>query len=52
MKYLDVIYIDGLVQDASQQHTNIDSDNGLSLVRRQAIFWTNAAILSIRLQRT
>ena len=30
------------------QHTNIASDNGLSPVRRQAIVWTNAAILSIR----
>ena len=34
---------------ASAQHTNIASDYGLSLVRHQAIIWTNAAILSIRL---
>ena len=37
---------------ASVQHTNIGSDNGLSPVRRQAIIWTNAAILSIRPQET
>ena len=30
------------------QHTNIASDNSLSPVWRQAIMWTNAAILSIR----
>ena len=30
------------------QHTNIGSDNGLVPNRRQAIIWTNAAILSIR----
>ena len=30
------------------EHTNIASDNGLSPDRRQAIIWTNAAILSIR----
>ena len=28
------------------------SDNGVSPVRRQAMIWTNAAILSIRPQRT
>ena len=33
---------------ASAQHANIASDNGLSPVRRQAIIWTNAGILSIR----
>ena len=33
---------------ASIQHTNIASEKGLSPVGRQAIFWTNAAILSIR----
>ena len=33
---------------ASVQHINIASDDGLSPVRRQAIIWTNAAILSIR----
>ena len=33
---------------ASVQHSNIASDNGLSLVLRQAIIWINAAILSIR----
>ena len=32
---------------ASVQHANIASDNGLSPVQRQAIIWTNAAILSI-----
>ena len=32
----------------SVQHTNIASDNGLLPVRRQAIIWTHAAILSIR----
>ena len=32
----------------SVQHTSIGSDNGLSPVRRQAIFWINAAILSIK----
>ena len=32
----------------SVQYTNIASDNGLAPVRRQAIIWTNAAILSIR----
>ena len=29
------------------EHTNIDSDNGLSPNRRQAIIWTNARILLI-----
>ena len=33
---------------ASIKHTNIASDYGLSPIRRQAIIWTNAAILSIR----
>ena len=28
-------------------NANIDTDNGLSPVRRQAIVWTNAALLSI-----
>ena len=32
----------------SVQYTNIASDNGLLPVLRQAIIWTNAAILSIR----
>ena len=36
----------------SVTHTIIASDNGLSPVRRQAIIWTNAAILSIRLKGT
>ena len=33
---------------ASVKHTTFASDNGLSPVRRQAIIWTNVAILSIR----
>ena len=33
----------------SLQHPNIGSDKGLSPVRRQAIIWINAAMLSIRL---
>ena len=37
----------GRVIYASVKHTNIASDNGLSPVRRQAIIWINAAILSI-----
>ena len=32
------------------QYANIASDHGLSPVRRQAIIWTNASILSIRPQ--
>ena len=36
---------------ASVEHTSIGLDNGLSPVRRQAIIWTNAYILSIRLYR-
>ena len=32
---------------ASVAYITIDSDNGLSPVRRQAIFWTNAGILLI-----
>ena len=32
---------------ASVKHTNIASDNDLSPIRRQAIIWTNAEILSI-----
>ena len=32
---------------ASMNWVNIDSDNGLSLVRRKAITWTNAELLSI-----
>ena len=34
------------------KHTNIGSDNGLSPGRRQAIIWTNAGILLIRLLGT
>ena len=37
---------------ASVKHTNIASDNGLLPVWHQAIIWTNAAIMSIRPQRT
>ena len=33
---------------SSVKHADIDSDNGLSPVRRQAIIWTNAALLSIK----
>ena len=33
---------------ASVKHAAIDSNNGLSPVRRQAIIWTNAALLSIK----
>ena len=32
----------------SVNYANIASENGLSPVRRQAIIWTNAALLSIR----
>ena len=32
----------------SVQHTDIGLDNGLSPVRRQAIIWTNAALLLIK----
>ena len=32
---------------ASVKHTNIVWNNGLSPVRRQAIIWTNATIMSI-----
>ena len=37
---------------ASVKLTNISSDNGLSPIRRQAIIWTNAVIVSIRPQGT
>ena len=37
--------------NASVQHTNIGSGNGLSPVQDQAIIWTNAAILSMRPKR-
>ena len=33
---------------ASVQQTNIASDNGLAPARRQAIIWSNAAMLLIR----
>ena len=41
-----------LIQDewriyASATYDIIDSDNGLSPLRRQAIIWTNAGILSV-----
>ena len=32
---------------ASVNRVSIDSDNGLSPIRRQAIIWTNAELLSI-----
>ena len=32
---------------ASVTYTTIDSENGLSPVRRQAIIWTNAGVLLI-----
>ena len=35
------------LRDASPNRAVIGSDNGLSLVRRQAIIWTNADLLSI-----
>ena len=38
--------------NASENRVSIDSDNGLSPVRRQAITWTNAAVLSIGLLGT
>ena len=37
----------GQVMHMSVKHTSIGSNIGLSPVRRQAIIWTNAAILLI-----
>ena len=36
----------------SMNYVNIGSDNGLAPVRRQAIIWTNAGLLSIEPLRT
>ena len=40
------------MRNASVKHTIIGSDNGLLPIRRQAIIWTNVAILSIGPQGT